>query len=48
MSHALYIWGAYGVTVAVLIGLAVASLRGLKARESELARAEAALPKHRR
>jgi heme exporter protein D len=47
-GHAGYIWPAYGVAVVVLGVLAIASLRGLRARERELAVLEAARPRSRR
>jgi heme exporter protein CcmD len=47
-SYAVYVWTAYGITAVVLIGLAIASFRALKAREAELARAEAASPRGKR
>lgn len=46
-GYALYVWGAYGVTFAVVLGLGLASWRGLKAREQALARLEAARPRRR-
>ena len=36
-GYAAYVWPAYGVTAAVLIGLLVASLRSLRRAEAELA-----------
>jgi heme exporter protein D len=44
-GYAAYVWPAYGVAAAVLIGLLVASLRGLRAREAEIAAVEAQRPR---
>jgi heme exporter protein D len=41
-GYAAFIWPAYGATAAILIGLLVASWRGLRAREAELKLAESA------
>jgi heme exporter protein D len=41
-GYAAFVWPAYGVTLAILAGLLVASWRGLRAREAELALAESA------
>jgi heme exporter protein D len=41
-GYAAFIWPAYGATAAILIGLLVASWRGLRARETELKLAESA------
>lgn len=35
-GYAGFIWPAYGVTAAVLVGLLVVSLQGVRAREREL------------
>lgn len=43
-GYALYVWGSYGVAAAVLIGLLLLSLRGLKANETLLATLEATVP----
>jgi heme exporter protein D len=40
-GYGAYIWPAYGVAALVMIGLMVATLRSLKAREAELALLEA-------
>jgi heme exporter protein D len=47
-GYAAYIWPAYGVAAIVLIGLLLVSLRGLRAREAELTRLEAAGVRRRR
>jgi heme exporter protein CcmD len=39
-GHAQFIWPAYFLTAAALVGLLVHSLRALRARESELAKTE--------
>lgn len=39
-GYAGFVWPAYGVTALVLIALLVASLRGLRHRQSELDRLE--------
>ena len=36
MTHAMYVWSAYGVGAVLLIGLLLASWLGLRAREAEL------------
>ena len=41
-GHAVFIWSAYGATALILIGLLVASWRGLRVRETELKLAESA------
>jgi heme exporter protein D len=40
MSHAAFVWSAYSVAVVLLVGLLLASWRGLRAREAELEAAE--------
>ncbi len=35
-GYALYVWPSFGLTAAVLAGLLVVSLRGLRAREAAL------------
>jgi heme exporter protein D len=40
MSHAMYVWSAYGAAAVLLIGLLLASWRSLRAREAELEAAE--------
>ena len=47
-GYAAYVWPAYGVAAAVLIGLLVASLRSLRAREAEIEAAEAGRPRRSR
>jgi heme exporter protein D len=46
-KYAVYIWPAYGIAAAVLIGLAWSSLRALRARERENDALEAARPRRR-
>ena len=36
MTHAMYVWSAYGVAAVLLIGLLIASWRGLRKQEAEL------------
>ena len=36
-GYAGFVWPAYGIAAAVMIGVLVQSLRGLRARETELA-----------
>lgn len=40
-GYAAYVWSAWGLTLAVLTGLALASLRTMRRRERELASLEA-------
>ena len=40
-SHGGFIWSAWGIAIAVLSVLVVASVRSMRARERELARMEA-------
>ena len=40
MSHAAFVWSAYGAAAVLLIGLLLASWRALRAREAELAAAD--------
>jgi heme exporter protein D len=40
-GYAAYVWPALGLTVLVLAGLLVASLKSVRRREAELARLEA-------
>ena len=47
-EYGMYIWPAYGFAVLMLGGLVVASVRGMRARERELAELEAAKPRRRR
>lgn len=44
-GYAAYVWPAYGVAAVVLIGLWVASIRGLKARDAEVDAAETGRPR---
>jgi heme exporter protein D len=44
-GYAAYVWPAYGITAAVLVGLWVTSVRSLKAREAEVEAAEAGQPR---
>jgi heme exporter protein D len=48
MSHAAYIWWAYGTAAALLVGLLAASLRTLRAREAELEAADDGRGRRRR
>jgi heme exporter protein CcmD len=48
MSYASYIWSAYGAAAALLVALLIASLRGLRKREAELAEAESTVGRRRR
>jgi heme exporter protein D len=41
-GYAAYIWPSYGVAAGLLIGLWIASVRSLRAREQELEQAEPA------
>jgi len=43
-GYAAYVWPAYGVTVVVLVGMLVATLRNLRAREAMVRALEAARP----
>jgi heme exporter protein D len=43
-GYAAYIWPAYGITVVVLIGLLVGTVRGLRSRETMVRALEAARP----
>lgn len=47
-GYGAFIWSAYGITAALLIGLVVASLKELRARQAEVAALEAASPRRRR
>ena len=40
-GYAAYVWPALGLTVVVLAGLVIASLKGARRREAELAQLEA-------
>ena len=44
-GYAAYVWPAYAIAAAVLIGLWIASVRSLRAREAEVEAAEAARPR---
>ena len=39
--HAVFVWSAFALTIAALLGLGIVSLRTLKAREALLARLSA-------
>lgn len=43
-GYAAYVWPAYGVTVVMLAGMLVATLRGVRAREAMVRALEAARP----
>jgi heme exporter protein D len=47
-GYAAFVWPAYIIVAAVLAALWIASTRALKARETELERAEAANPRRTR
>jgi heme exporter protein D len=47
-GYAAYVWPAYGVAAGVLIVLWIASLRGLRGRESEIEAVEAERPRRER
>lgn len=47
-GYAVYVWPAYGVAAVVLIGLWIASLRALRAREAEIEAVEAGRPRRER
>ena len=47
-GYAVFVWPAYGLTAVVMIGLAVDSIRQLRARHRALQRLEAAAPPRRR
>ena len=47
-EYSMYIWPAWGFAVLMLGGLVIASVRVMRARESELAKLEAAKPRRRR
>lgn len=47
-GYAVYVWPAYGVAAVVLIGVLVASLRSLRAREAEIDAVEAGRPRRSR
>ena len=44
-GYAAYVWPAYGLAAIILVGLLVASLRGLRAREAELDAVEVRRPR---
>jgi heme exporter protein D len=48
MSHAAYIWWAYGAAIVLLVGLLIASLRNLRAREAELEAADGSRARRRK
>ena len=47
-GYAAYIWPAYGMAALVLLGLLVASIKGLRAREATLKALEGSRPPRRR
>ena len=47
-GYAAYIWPAYGVAALVLLGLLVASIKGLRAHEATLKALEGSRPSRRR
>lgn len=46
-GYAFYVWGTYGLAALILLGLLLASLRGLRVRERELAQLEQTRPRRR-
>ena len=46
-GYAGFVWSAYGITALFLIGLVIASVRELRARQAEVAALEAASPRRR-
>ncbi len=44
-GYAAFVWPAYGAAAIALIALLIVSLRTLRAREAEIARAEGARPR---
>jgi len=40
-GYAAFVWPAYGLSLAVMVALTVAALRGLRQKERELARLQA-------
>ena len=44
-GYAAYVWPAYGLAAVILVGVWIASVRSLKARQSEIEAAEAAHPR---
>jgi heme exporter protein D len=40
MTHAMFVWSAYGAAAVLLIGLLLTSLRGLRKQEAELEAAD--------
>jgi heme exporter protein D len=47
-EHGAFVWPAYGLTAAVMVGFAVSSLRSLRSRRKTLQRLEEAAPEPRR
>ena len=47
-GHAAFVWPALGIATAVLAGMAITSMRRLRASEAALAAAEAVAPERRR
>lgn len=48
-GYAAYVWPSYGLAALILVGLVVASIRGLRAREATLKALEGSRPaRHRR
>lgn len=46
-GYAWYVWPSYGIAAAVLVGLLVASVRGLRGQETTLKALEGARPRRR-
>ena len=47
-GYGAFVWPAYGLTAAIMVGFAVASWRELRAQERTLRQLEAAAPSRRR
>ncbi|WP_448191373.1 heme exporter protein CcmD [Azospirillum sp. sgz301742] len=47
-GYAAYVWPAYAAAILVMLGLLVATLRGLRAREATLKALEGSRPARRR
>lgn len=47
-GYAAYVWPAFGLAAAVLLGLTIASLKGLRAAETDLASVESQGSRRRR
>jgi len=47
-GYAAYVWPAYGMAALVMVGILVASIRGLRSREATLKALEGSRPTRRR